>query len=82
MNLTNLDLDTLRTLIVAHDLGGYGQATVRLGRTPSAISLQMKRLREDVGATLFRKNGRRIVLSKRERLRLKSIKRLPEALSA
>jgi DNA-binding transcriptional LysR family regulator len=63
MNLVNLDLDTVRTLIVANDLGGYGQAAVRLGRTPSAISLQMKRLQEDVGATLFRKNGRGIVLT-------------------
>lgn len=63
MNMTNLDLDTLRTLIVAKDLGGYGQAAVRLGRTPSAISLQMKRLQEDVGATLFRKDGRGVVLT-------------------
>src|SRR5579863_9756661 len=63
MDLANLALDTLRTLIVANDLGGYGQAAVRLGRTPSAISLQMKRLQEDVGATLFRKIGRRIELT-------------------
>ncbi len=58
MNTANLDLDTLRTLSVAVDLGGYGQAGLRLGRTPSAISLQMKRLQEDVGADLFRKKGK------------------------
>jgi DNA-binding transcriptional LysR family regulator len=63
MNRTNLDLDTLRTLVVANDLGGYGQAATRLGRTPSAISLQMKRLQEDVGATLFRKDGRGVALT-------------------
>jgi DNA-binding transcriptional LysR family regulator len=63
MNMTNLDLDTLRTLIVATDLGGYGQAAARLARTPSAISLQMKRLQEDVGATLFRKDGRGVALT-------------------
>jgi DNA-binding transcriptional LysR family regulator len=63
MNLSNLDLDTLRALIVASDLGGYGQAAARLGRTPSAISLQMKRLQEDVGAPLFRKNGRGVALT-------------------
>jgi len=63
MNMANLDLDTLRTLAVAADLGGYGQAAVRLGRTPSAISLQMKRLQEDVGATLFRKDGRGVALT-------------------
>jgi len=63
MVLTNVDLDTLRTLVVAHDLGGYGQAAERLGRTPSAVSLQMKRLQQDVGATLFRKNGRTFALT-------------------
>jgi DNA-binding transcriptional LysR family regulator len=40
MSVKNLDLDTLRTLMVANDLGGYGQAAARLGRTPSAISLR------------------------------------------
>jgi len=63
MNETTLDLDTLRTLVAASDLGGYAQAAARLGRTPSAISLQMKRLQEDVGAPLFRKDGRGIALT-------------------
>jgi DNA-binding transcriptional LysR family regulator len=59
----NLDLDTLRTLSVAHDLGGLAQAAERLGRTPSAISLQMKRLQHDLGMPLFRKRGRRLALT-------------------
>jgi len=63
MSLTNLNLDTLRTLVTAYDLGGYGQAAKRLGRTPSAVSLQMKKLQEDVGATLFRKDGRNLGLT-------------------
>jgi len=60
---TNLDLDTLRTFSVAHELGGLAQAAERLGRTPSAISLQMKRLQEDVGTQLFRKRGRGVALT-------------------
>jgi DNA-binding transcriptional LysR family regulator len=63
MNLTNLDLDTLRTLVVANDLGGYAKAADRLSRTPSAISLQMKRLQDDLGTTLFRKKGRGLALT-------------------
>jgi DNA-binding transcriptional LysR family regulator len=59
----NLDLDTLRTLVVAHDLGGLAQAADRLGRTPSAISLQMKRLQDDLGTVLFRKRGRGLMLT-------------------
>ena len=60
---TNLDLDTMRSLVLAADLGGYGQAATRLGRTPSAVSLQMKRLQESLGTTLFRKHGRKVVLT-------------------
>jgi DNA-binding transcriptional LysR family regulator len=42
---------------------GYGQAAARLRRTHSAIRLQMKRLQEDIGATLFRKDGRGLALT-------------------
>lgn len=63
MPLHNLDLDTLRTLVTAHDAGGFAQAADRLGRTPSAISLQMKRLQEELGTPLFRKHGRGLKLT-------------------
>lgn len=39
------------------------QAAERLGRTPSAISLQMKRLQDDLGTPLFRKRGRGLALT-------------------
>ena len=58
-----LDLDTLRTLSVAQQLGSLAQAAERLGRTPSAISLQMKRLQDDLGIVLFRKRGRNLTLT-------------------
>jgi DNA-binding transcriptional LysR family regulator len=63
MLLRNLDLDILRTLVTSHDLGGFAQAADRLGRTPSAISLQMKRLQEELGTPLFRKQGRTLKLT-------------------
>ncbi len=59
----NLDLDTLRTFSVVHDLGSLALAAEQLGRTPSAISLQMKRLQDDLETTLFRKRGRGLVLT-------------------
>jgi DNA-binding transcriptional LysR family regulator len=76
MVLTNVDLDTLRTLVMASDLGGYGQAAQRLGRTPSAVSLQMKRLQQDVGATLFRKNGRTFALTEAGEIVLRYARRM------
>ena len=59
MELANLDMDVLRTLAVAIDLGGFGKAAERLGRSQSAVSLQMRRLEERVGRPLFRREGRR-----------------------
>ncbi len=76
MHLTNLDLDTLRTLVLAADLGGYGQAAARLGRTPSAISLQMKRLQAEVGAELFRKRGRGVALTEAGEIALRFGRRI------
>ena len=74
--MINLDLDTLRTLVVANDLGGYGQAATRLGRTPSAISLQMKKLQAEVGATIFRKSGRGVALTEAGEIVLRYARRM------
>lgn len=76
MRFQNLDLDTLRTLVVANDLGGYSQAAKRLGRSPSAISLQMKRLQEDVGVPLFRKSGRGLALTEAGEMTLRMGRRM------
>src|SRR5215472_264645 len=73
---TNLDLDTLRTLAVAHDRGGLAQAAEHLGRTPSAISLQMKRLQEDLGITIFRKRGRGLALTEAGEIALSYARRI------
>src|SRR6185503_3426777 len=76
MVLPNLDLDTLRTLATASDLGGYGRAGARLGRTPSAVSLQMKRLQDAVGAPLFRRHGRTLALTEAGEIVLRYARRI------
>ena len=72
----NLDLDTLRTLAVAYDRGSLAQAAEQLGRTPSAISLQMKRLQEDLGMTIFRKRGRGVALTEAGEIALSYARRI------
>lgn len=74
--MKTLDLATLRTLVVANDLGGYGLAGSRLGLTPSAVSLQMKRLQDDVGTPLFRKSGRGVALNETGEIVLRYARRL------
>jgi DNA-binding transcriptional LysR family regulator len=57
--IRNLDIDLLRTLITIADTGSFSEAAARLGRTQSAVSLQVKRLEEAVGdALLLRSHGR------------------------
>ena len=76
MILTNLDLDGLRTFSITQDLGGFGHAAEQLGRTPSAISLQMKRLQEQVGVPLFRRQGRRTHLTEQGEIALRYARRV------
>ena len=78
MNLTNVDLDSLRALVIAQDLGGYGRAAEQLGRTPSAISLQMKRLQEEVGVPLFRRQGKRTLLTEQGEIAVRYARRVLE----
>ncbi len=63
MNLPLFDLDLLRTLILAHDQGSFRDAARSVGRTQSAVSLQMRRLEDLAGIELFEKAGRSIQLT-------------------
>jgi DNA-binding transcriptional LysR family regulator len=58
MKRVNLDMDLLRTLVTARQLGSFNRAASRLGRSQSAISQQMRKLEEQLGERLFQKEGR------------------------
>jgi DNA-binding transcriptional LysR family regulator len=60
---TNLDIDILRTLVTAEELGGMNRAAERVGRSQSAVSQQIRKLEEKAGQQLFRKQGRGLVLT-------------------
>lgn len=53
-----LDLDQLATFIAIADTGSFTRAAEEVHRTQSAVSMQMRRLEERIGKTLFRKDGR------------------------
>lgn len=59
----NVDTDLLRTFVTIVDLGGFMKAAGALGRTQSAISMQMKRLEQATQTALFRRSGRIRVLT-------------------
>jgi len=58
-----LELDLLRTLIAIADTGSFNRAARAVFRTPSAVSMQMKKLEEQVGQALFARSGRSVVLT-------------------
>lgn len=58
-----LELDLLRTLVAIADTGSFNRAARAVFRTPSAVSMQMKKLEEQVGRPLFAKDGRSVALT-------------------
>ena len=60
---TNLDIDILRTLVTAQQLGGFNRAAQRVGRSQSAVSQQIRKLEQQLGKRLFRKEGRGLALT-------------------
>lgn len=63
MRQITFDLDVLRSFVAGVDLGSFGRAADRLGRSTSAVSAQMKKLEDQAGVPLLRKAGRGLALT-------------------
>ncbi|WP_338526951.1 LysR family transcriptional regulator [Pseudomonas batumici] len=60
----SIDTDVLRTFVAIADQGGFTKAGELVNRTQSAVSMQMKRLEEDVlKRQLFERDGRQVRLT-------------------
>ncbi|WP_269514566.1 LysR substrate-binding domain-containing protein [Brevundimonas subvibrioides] len=55
----NLDVDLLRTFVVVVETGSFTRSAALLGRSQPAISLQIRRLEEQMAATLLDRSGKR-----------------------
>lgn len=60
---TGLDTDLLRSFVLIAEGRSFTHAAAVVGRTQSAVSMQMRRLEELLGKPLFRKAGRRTELT-------------------
>ncbi|WP_373848246.1 LysR substrate-binding domain-containing protein [Achromobacter insuavis] len=63
MRPVTFDLDVLRSFVAGVELGSFGRAADRLGRSTSAVSAQLKKLEEQAGVPLLRKAGRGLTLT-------------------
>ena len=61
--MLTLDLAVLRTLLAAVESGSFAAAARRVGRSESAVSLQLKRLEEQIGEPVFVRTGRQMTLT-------------------
>lgn len=61
--MRNLDLACLRLFVLTVETGGLGRAAAAVGRSQPAASLQMKRLEEEIGEPLLRRDGRQLALT-------------------
>ena len=53
-----LDLDQLHTFVTIADTGSFTRTALEVHRTQSAVSMQMRRLEQRLGRSLFEKDGR------------------------
>ncbi|WP_254846099.1 LysR substrate-binding domain-containing protein [Raoultella terrigena] len=58
-----LDLDALRTFVTGIECGSFAQAALRLSRSTSAVSAQLKKLEMQCDAGLVVKQGRHLALT-------------------
>ncbi|BBN80914.1 LysR family transcriptional regulator [Pseudoalteromonas sp. A25] len=58
-----MDIDALRSFLAFVETGSFTRAAKQVSRTQSAISMQMKKLEQDLGKSLFIKQGRTLNLS-------------------
>ena len=73
----SIDTDLLRTFAAIADHGGFTRAAEAVNRTQSAVSMQMKRLEEDVlQRPLFRRDGRQVSLTAEGQLLLGYARRI------
>jgi DNA-binding transcriptional LysR family regulator len=63
MNTPNLDPDLLRAFVAVADHRSFTRAAILLNRTQSAVSMQIKRLEERLGAELFSRTKANVDLS-------------------
>ena len=61
----NLDSDLLRAFVAVTDTRNVTKAADRMGRTQSAVSMQIKKLEDLIGDALFQRGSRGVSLTRK-----------------
>ncbi|MCM2292993.1 LysR family transcriptional regulator [Allorhizobium sp. BGMRC 0089] len=73
-----LDNEVLRTFLAISQTGSFTLAAEQVLRTPSAVSMQIKKLEEQLSATLFQRDARSVSLTPHGELLLTYARRILE----
>jgi len=79
MSYSPITLDALQALDAIERRGSFARAAEELGKATSALSYTVQKLEEQLGVTLFQRQGRRSVLTPSGRLLLEEGRRILEA---
>lgn len=71
-----LDNDILRTFVAIAETGNFSTAAEAVLRTPSAVSMQIKKLEEQLQATLFLRDARSVTLTQHGEVLLSYARRI------
>jgi DNA-binding transcriptional LysR family regulator len=74
-----IDIDLLRSFVAIYESGSFTAASEIVGRTQSAVSLQMRKLEEQLGQPLFRRDPSGIVPTPHGELLLAHARRILRA---
>ena len=75
-SLPTLDMEFLRTFVTISDLGNFSKAAKKVHRTPSAVSMQVKKLEEVLNCSLFKRDARSVTLTQEGELLLGYARRI------
>lgn len=75
----SLDVDLMRGFVAVAETGSVTLAAARVGRTPAAVSMQLKRLEETLGRQLFERSRRGMRLTAEGERLIPHARRLVEA---
>jgi DNA-binding transcriptional LysR family regulator len=71
-----LDLDVLRTFVAIAESGSFAAAAATVFRTPSAVSMQIKKLEDIIGRAVFIRDSRSVKLTRDGEILLEHGRRL------
>ena len=74
----HIDTLLLKSFVAIAETGSFSQAAEMVGRTQSAVSLQIKKLEESLGCTLFERSSRQVVLTEQGEIFLGYARRMIE----